>query len=228
MMKAGTEVEEIHVKRPEYRGSEMERRITRWERNGKKVLAEEKNNKKFYLFLLWGFGLGPGSDVTRSSPSIGEKLSLRVGALDVRLGLVPHFALGPITNVSSPTSSGRDFLIVGVNDVDGWLEIRGSEFLNAGVTVPSNRTPSKATAHTAKRCQTGQQLHMEYLVVGRVTHEGESSGTASVPSPGCVRLAPRPRSWLSRSSGPREVEDGRMLPAPPRPNYKKENNAEKE
>jgi len=33
MMRAGTEVEEIHVKGPEYRGSEMEGRITRWERN---------------------------------------------------------------------------------------------------------------------------------------------------------------------------------------------------
>jgi len=92
------------------------------------------------LVFLWGFGLGPGSDVTRSSPSRGEKLSLRVGAFEVRFGLVPHFALGPITNVPSSTSSGRDFLVVGVNDVDGWLDIGGSELLNAVETVPSNRT----------------------------------------------------------------------------------------
>jgi hypothetical protein len=92
------------------------------------------------LFLLWGFGLGPGSDVTRSSPSGGEKLCLRVGAFDVGFGLVPYFALGPITNVSSPASSGGDFLVVRMNDMDGWLDIRGSELLNAGVTVPSNRT----------------------------------------------------------------------------------------
>ena len=77
-----------------------------------------------------------------------------MGALDVRFGLVPYFALGPITNVSSSTSSGRDPLVVGVNDVDGWLNIKGSELLNAVVTVPSNRTPSRVTAHTAKRCQT--------------------------------------------------------------------------
>jgi len=151
MMKADTEVVEIHVKRPEYRGSGMEGMGTRWERNGKRVPAKEENNNKIYLFILWGFGLGPGSDVTRSSPSRGEKLSLRVGAFEVRLGLIPHFALGPITNVSSSTSSGGDSLVVGVNDVNGWLDIRGPELLNAVVTVPSNRTPRRVTA---KRCQT--------------------------------------------------------------------------
>ena len=114
-----------------------------------------KKNNKIYLVFLWGFGLGPGSDVTRPSPSRGEKLSLKVGALDVGFGLVPHFALGPITNVSSTTSSGGDSLVVGVNDVDGWLDIGGSKFLNAGVSALSNRTPSRVTAHTAKTCQTG-------------------------------------------------------------------------
>ena len=156
MMKVVTadgEIQTKHVKRPEYRGSEMERRGTRWERNGKGCQQKENNNNKIHLLFRWGFGLGPGTDVPRTSPSRGEKLSLRVGAREVRLGLVPHFALGPRSNVSNPTSSGGDPLVVGMNDMDGWLDIRGSELLDAWVT-PSNRTPSWVTAHTAKRCQT--------------------------------------------------------------------------
>jgi len=72
----------------------------------------------------------------------------------VRFGLVPHFALGPIANVSSPASSGGDSLVVGMNNVDGWLDIRGCDLLNAGVSAPSDGTSSRVTAHTAKRCQT--------------------------------------------------------------------------
>jgi hypothetical protein len=46
-----------------------------------------------------------------------------------------------------------------------------------------------------------------------------------MPSLGRIRVAPRPRSRLiSRSSGPREVEDERMFPNPPLPNWKRKNN----
>ena len=72
----------------------------------------------------------------------------------MRFGLVPHFALGPITDVSNPASSGGDPLVFRVNDVDGWFDIRGVEIRNVGETTPSCRMPGRATAHTAKRCQT--------------------------------------------------------------------------
>ena len=39
--------------------------------------------------------------------------------------LILHFVLGPIANVSDPTSSGRDSLVVGMNDVDRWFDVRG-------------------------------------------------------------------------------------------------------
>ena len=151
---AAGEIQTKHVKRPEYRGSEMERRGTRWERNGKGCQQKENNNNKIHLLFRWGFGLGPGTDVPRTSPSRGEKLSLRVGAREVRLGLVPHFALGPITDVSNPASSGGDPLVFRVNDVNGWFDIRGVEIRNVGETTPSCRMPGRATAHTVKRCQT--------------------------------------------------------------------------
>lgn len=62
----------------------------------------------------------------------------------------------------------------------------------------------------------------------RVTHARESSGTVSMPSMDRVRLAPRPRSRLSRFSGPREVDEGRMLPTPPRPNCKEKKRSVKD
>jgi len=80
------------------------------------------------VFLGW-FGLGPIADVPRASPSRGVNLSLLLGGKsDVRLGLVPYFALGPIADVSDPASSSGNFLMVGVNDVDGWLDVRRPEF----------------------------------------------------------------------------------------------------
>ena len=65
------------------------------------------------------------------------------------------------------------------------------------------------------------------LEMGKVTHDMEFSGTASMPSVGAIRLAPRPRSRLWRSSGPREVDNGRMLPNPPRPYCNGKNNTRK-
>jgi len=91
------------------------------------------------LFLLRGFGLGPGSDVSRTTPSRGEKLCLWVGTGDMRFGLVPYFALGPITDVSSPASSGGDPFIVWMDDVDGWFDIRGPKVRDVGVPAPSCR-----------------------------------------------------------------------------------------
>jgi hypothetical protein len=93
------------------------------------------------LFLLGRFGLGPGSDIPRASPSRGEEEFSFLGTKwDVGFGLVPHFALGPIANVPDPTSSGGDFLMLGMSDVDGWLDVRGSKLRNVGVSTPSCRT----------------------------------------------------------------------------------------
>jgi hypothetical protein len=91
------------------------------------------------LFFLRGFGPGPRSDISRTSPSRGVKFRLLVvGKADVRFGLVPHFAMGPITDVSSPTSSSGDFLVLRVDDVNGWFYIRGTEVRDVGVTSPSS------------------------------------------------------------------------------------------
>ena len=49
-----------------------------------------------------------------------------------------------------------------------------------------------------------------------------------MPSVGKIRLGPRPRSRLTwRSSGPREVDEERMLPNPPLPICERKNNARK-
>jgi len=88
-------------------------------------------------FFLGGFGMGPGSDVPHASPSRGVKFSLRVGVTNVSLGLIPHFALGSIADVSSPTSPGGDSLILRVGDVNGWFDVRGVEISDIGVTSPS-------------------------------------------------------------------------------------------
>jgi len=91
------------------------------------------------LFFLWGFGLGPGSDIPRASPSRGEELCLWLGTVNVRFGLIPHFAQGPVTNISNPASSGGDSLMLGMSDVDGWLDVRGSEIGDVGISTPSRR-----------------------------------------------------------------------------------------
>jgi len=92
------------------------------------------------LFVLRGFRLGPGSDVSRSSPSRGEKkFPLGLGTTDVRFGLVPHFALGPIADVSGPASPGGDPLVLWVGDVNGRLDVRGLDISDVGVTSPSGR-----------------------------------------------------------------------------------------
>jgi len=57
-------------------------------------------------FFFGGFGLGPGSHVSRTSPSRGENGWLLGGGSDVGFRLVLNFVLGPIANVSNPTSSG--------------------------------------------------------------------------------------------------------------------------
>lgn len=53
------------------------------------------------------------------------------------LGLIPHFALGSIPDVSSSASTGGDSLVLGVNDMDGRLDVRGSEIRDVGVTSSS-------------------------------------------------------------------------------------------
>ena len=113
------------------------------------VPAEEK--QRSYLFFLPGFGLGPGSDISHTSSSRGEKdFLLWLGEPDVRFGPVPHFALGPIADVSNSTSPGGDPFVFRMNDVDGWLDIRGREFRNVGVTTPSCRTSGRATITHSK------------------------------------------------------------------------------
>jgi hypothetical protein len=57
----------------------------------------------------------------------------------VRLRLVPHFALGPVADVSSPASPGGDPLVVRVGDVNGRLDVRGSDISDICVTPPSCR-----------------------------------------------------------------------------------------
>ena len=52
------------------------------------------------------------------------------------LGLVPHFALGPIANVSSPTSASGDHLVLGMNDMDGGLDVGGPEIRDVGKACP--------------------------------------------------------------------------------------------
>jgi len=92
------------------------------------------------LIFLRGFGLGPGSDVSHTSSSRGVELRLKgLGKPDVRFGLVPHFALGPVADVSDPASSGRDLFMLRMSNVNGWLDVRGSEIRDVGITSSSNR-----------------------------------------------------------------------------------------
>jgi len=93
-----------------------------WDRRDEK---EKKISRKLepYLFFFGGFGLGPGSDVSRTSPSRGEKKFTLLGLFAVRLGLVPYFTLGPIADVSNPASPSGDQLVLGMNDVDGWFDV---------------------------------------------------------------------------------------------------------
>ena len=112
-----------------------------WHRRGKIF-----RKLKPYLFFPWGFGLGPVSDISHTSPSGGVKSCfLLLGNTDMRFGLFPYFALGPITDVSSPASSGGDSFIIGMNDVDGWFNVRGPEISDVGVSTPSCRVPGSVT-----------------------------------------------------------------------------------
>lgn len=191
-------------------------------------MARRKERRiKPYRFVLGRFGLGPGSDVSRTTPSRGVKFSLWAEMMNVRLGLIPHFALGSIADVSNPASAGGDSLVLRMGDVNGWFEVRGFEISDICVTSPScgmivgvtggatssvacgqPRDVKRSAVEWGNGCENGKRAHMRLA----------SSGTDSMPSEG-IRLAPRPRSWLSsRFSGPREVDEGRMLPSPPLPN----------
>ena len=63
----------------------------------------------------------------------------------MRLGLVPYFALGPIADVSDPTSSSGDSLVVGMSDVNGWFDVRGPEIRDVGEASPSRRVSGSVT-----------------------------------------------------------------------------------
>lgn len=65
--------------------------------------------------------------------------------MSVRLGLVPHFALGSIADVSSPASPGGDSLVFGVGDVNGRFDVRGVEIIDVTQTSPSIRTIGRLT-----------------------------------------------------------------------------------
>jgi len=101
-----------------------------------------------YPVFLGGFGLGPIADVSRTSPSRGiNEVSLLVGESDVRLGPVPYFAPGPIADVSNPASSSGDSLVLGMNDVDGWFDVRGPEIRDVvKASGPYWRTSGSVTA----------------------------------------------------------------------------------
>lgn len=195
------------------------------------ALMKGKKIKHPYLFVLGGFRLGPGSDISRTSPSRGENLCLGVGASEMGFRLIPHFALGPITDVTNSASAGRDSLMLRVDNVDGWFNVRGPGLSDISITSPSSRvigglTSSEIAWHSRGRSNS-QQLYAKNEWEQRDSHGWVSSRTDSMPSEGTVRLAPRPRSRLiSRSSGPREreVDEGRILPNPPLPNWKRYNN----
>jgi hypothetical protein len=136
----------------------------------------------------------------------------------VRLGLVPYFALGPITDISNPTASGGNQLVIGMRGMNGWLDVRGPELPDTGET-PSNRGPGGGNSTHSQKCQT----ICSSIWYGRVAHWRGHSGTTSMPSVGTMRLAPRPCSWLSLSPS-RDVDEARMLPSPPRPNCKRKYN----
>lgn len=178
-MKAGT-LRNVGV---ECRGVEGRREGNGTERANGECRQKEKLNNKIHLFLLGRFGLGPGSDIPRASPSRGEEFSFLGAKWEVGFGLVPHFALGPIANIPDPTSSGGDSLMLGMSDMDGWLDVRGSKVRNVGVSTPSRRTSGRLTAHSQVE-QNCQQPHMGGLGARTVAHGRESSGTASIPSPG--------------------------------------------
>lgn len=57
----------------------------------------------------------------------------------VRLGLVPHFALGSIADISNPASAGGDPLVLRMGDVNGWFDVRGVDLRDVGITSPSSR-----------------------------------------------------------------------------------------
>lgn len=97
-------------------------------------------------FVLAGFGLGPGSDISHTSPSGGVKFFLCIGMMDVRLGLIPHFALGPVADVSDPASPGGDSLVLRMSNVNGWFNVRGPEIGDIGITSPSRRVTGRVEA----------------------------------------------------------------------------------
>jgi len=97
-------------------------------------------------FVLRGFGLGPGSDISRTSPSGGVKIFLSIGEMDVRLGLIPHFALGPVAHISDPASPGGDSLMLRMGNVHGWFDVGGPEIGDIGITSPSRRVTRRVEA----------------------------------------------------------------------------------
>ena len=142
---------------------------------------------------------------------------LGVGTREVRFGLIPNFALGSIADVSSPASPGGDSLVFGVGTVNRRFDVRGVKIGDIGITSPSCGVTGRVTGGITK----GQRLDAEGSGNGKGPHRRlVLSGTDSMPSVDTIRLAPRPRSWLSRSFGSREVEEARMFPSPPLPNWK--------
>ena len=77
----------------------------------------------------------------------------------MRLGLVPYFALGPVADVSNPTASGGNQLVIGMRGVNGWLDVRGPELSDIGET-PSNRGPGGGNSTHSQKMSNDLQLHM--------------------------------------------------------------------
>jgi hypothetical protein len=127
------------------------------------VMASTKKKIEPYRFVLGGFGLGPGTDISRTSPSGGLKFMLGVGMAEVRLGLIPNLAMGSIADVSGPASPGGDSLVLRVGNVNGWLDVRGVEISDVGITSPSCRVTGRVTKGvTVSDCM------QERLGMGRV------------------------------------------------------------
>jgi hypothetical protein len=107
--------------------------------NGKRQTLSGSLEERTYPVIRGRLGLGPRSNIASTSPSRGEYSYVGVGKSDVRLRVVPHFALGPIADVSDSTSSGGDPLVLRVDDMDRWFDVRGLEISDIGITSPSCR-----------------------------------------------------------------------------------------
>lgn len=96
-------------------------------------------------------------DVSCPSPSRRVNFSLLVGTTNVRFGVIPHFTLGSVADVSGPASPGGDSIVVIMGNVNGWFDVRRPEIGDVGIASPSCRMSTSATGDITNSVACAQQ-----------------------------------------------------------------------